>query len=65
MDNPTVFDNVGKLRLRDYLNMPIVELADHPDFDEKFFWLASELSDAPMRELEKGIDHEWVRSINS
>lgn len=52
-----------KLTLREYLNNPIMELVNHPDFNEDFFWLAAKLNDAPMRELDLKIDKEWLDRI--
>lgn len=42
-----------RLRLSDYLSKPVKELPEHHDFDERYFWVASELNDMPMSELEQ------------
>lgn len=52
-----------KLRLRDYIHMPLVELAQHDDFEEEFFWMATKLYDLPMRDLSERIDIHLFMAI--
>lgn len=50
------------LRVRDYMNLPLIELAAHKDFDEDMFWRATKIYDAPMRELSERLD-PWLNGI--
>ena len=46
-----------KLKLLDYLTMPLVELACHEDFNEDLFWIAIQVNDISMDEFAKRFEH--------
>jgi len=56
----------GKLTLKDYVTMPVLELAEHEDFNQEYFWLAVAMYyDVSMAQLFEYTDLSWVKRFTT